>query len=105
MKRFTTIAVLTATMTAALAATASASPASHSEAATREAAGIPASVVYLKGTAFWVDTDVRCFQAEATKRVIIQGQPVRAGRNVGYCTDGYVDRSKGTQYVVINAGR
>lgn len=92
----------------ALAIVSPAHAASHSEAATRKASGIPASIVYLKGTAVWVSSDTRCFQAQATKRTHVQGQPIHLGRIVGYCTDGYVDRTKGSnmsQYHIINPGR
>lgn len=103
-----TIITIAAGVLAALAIAGPAEAASRSEAATRAANGIPSSVKYIKGTAFWVEEGTRCFQGLATERVLIQGEPVRAGRNVGYCTDGYVDRSKGesmTRFVVINPGR
>lgn len=101
-----TISIITLVLTAGIA-TAS-GPVSHSEADTRKASGIPHAVVYLKGTSVWVDNHTRCFQGQATKRTHIQGHPIHLGRIVGYCTDGYVDRTKGSnmsQYVIINPGR
>lgn len=103
-----TIVTLAAGILATIAIASPANAASNSEAAVRKANGIPSSIVYLKGTSVWTEDGLRCFQAQATKRTHVQGHPIHLGRIVGYCTDGYVDRTKGSDmsgFVVINPGR
>lgn len=103
-----TIITLAASILATLAIATPVEAASHSEAATRSANGIPSSITFIKGTSGWVKADIRCFEARATKRDVVQDRPVRKGSIVTYCTHGYVDRTKGTDFtrrIVINPGR
>lgn len=88
-----TLTTVAASLVAVLATAHPATAASHSQAATRKANDIPAAIVYVHGTAEWVDDDVRCFAGDARRKVRVQGRTVRKGWTVAYCTDGYVAMS------------
>ena len=105
IRHLATLALTTAA-TVALTAGPSTADDSHTERVTRKADRIPASVVYLHGSAEWIDTDVRCFTGWASKTIRLQGVKVRRGQLVGYCNDGFIARTNtdGHAYREIHPG-
>lgn len=90
-----------AALIATFALTAGAAHAGPVERQTRRDAGIPKSVIYIKGSAYHVPgtafrpEGVSCFSAKTTRKSTrILGRNVPRNRVIRYCTDSYVDERR-----------
>lgn len=92
-------------LAAAILAPAAASAGTSTEKSTRHAAGIPAAAKYIKGSGVVIAPGVKCYSAKAKLAVKVLGHRVPKGHRIGYCTDGFVDRSTSLGAVVIRSAR